>query len=336
MKKQYMSIALILVLLILLLSTAAFAEAAENPEGDEPPVSAESAAPSVPEADSETASPVTVSEGETFYAYEGMSVYNNGGTVFNNLATVYNNGGTVFNNGGTVFNNGGTVYANSGTVYLNEGTVYNHEAEVLSRDDAVSSGKSRILGYYELKLAGYYEPYVEMEGTTVEPGSEKMIITEDTVCRLTPRTGFMIAGARTDAGNLSFDGTDGSVTLTDVNEDTTLSLAILKVTVPAMDTVSGIGPSAAESVLVENIGSIPARVLSVELDSEDAEAFLLSYTGGRTIPAGRTDSSTWTVRPADNLDPGTYTGELVFILEGGYLGRYPLSFTIPEQQPAEA
>ena len=79
---------------------------------------------------SDTPAAVTVSDGEIVYSYEGMLVYNNGGTVYNNNAVVYNNGGLVYSNGGKVYNNGGVVYANSGTVYNNDGTVYNNEAEV--------------------------------------------------------------------------------------------------------------------------------------------------------------------------------------------------------------
>ena len=350
MRTQLLKYILILVLLVSLLSASAFAESAdpEDPVSPEAvlteeeidayggePLEAESPAPETTAdspADAEPASsdPVTVSAEETFYAYEGMSVYNNGGTVFNNLATVYNNGGTVYNNGGTVYNNGGAVYANSGTVYLNAGTVYNHEAEVFSREDAVSSGSSRVLGYYELRFAGYYEPYVVLDGVTVEPGSEQMIITEDSVCRLTPRPGILIAGARTDTGDLYFDETDGSISLINVDGDTTLALAILEITVPELEPDGG--QTAAEAVCVVNRGSVPARILSVSLDSEDAEAFVLSYTGGRTIPAEKADTSTWTVRPSENLEPGTYSAELVFTLNGGYIGRYPLTCTIPADQ----
>ena len=63
--------------------------------------------------------PVVVSAGESVYAYEGTTVYNNGGTVYNNGGIVYNNAGTVYANGGTVYNNAGIVYANDGTIYNN-------------------------------------------------------------------------------------------------------------------------------------------------------------------------------------------------------------------------
>ena len=153
-----------------------------------------------------------------------MTVYNNGGIVYNTLGTVYNNGGIVYSNGGTVYNNGGSVYADSGRVFNNSGTVYNHEAEVLSF--AENAADSRVLGYYELKLADYYEPYVLLEGVTVQPGSEMMIISEDSVCRITPRDGFRILKAKASAGTVTYNREDGSVLLTGVDADMTLTLTI--------------------------------------------------------------------------------------------------------------
>ena len=73
---------------------------------------------------------VTVGEGETYFAGEGTTVFNNGGTVFNNLGTVYNNGGTVYNNDGVVFNNAGIVWSNGGEVFNNGGTVWSNGATV--------------------------------------------------------------------------------------------------------------------------------------------------------------------------------------------------------------
>ena len=169
--------------------------------------------------------PVSVSPGETIYSYEGMTVYNNGGEVYNHLGTVFNNAGTVYNTGGTVFNNGGIVYANSGVVFLNGGTVYNNEATVYTSGTEDGADRGRILGYYELKLADYYEPYVTLDGVTTEPGSEKMIISEDSVCHVTPKDGYRIAGAESGCGDLIYDE-DGSVFLVNVTGDTTLRLEI--------------------------------------------------------------------------------------------------------------
>lgn len=177
---------------------------------------------SLPMPDSE---PVLVSSGSTIYAYEGMAVRNDGGTVYSTGATVTNMGGTVFCNGGTVYNYGGKVYARAGTVFNHAGTVYNDGADiiVLPEDD---SQESRIYGYYELKLAGYYEPYVTVEGVVNEPGAESMIISEDSVCRITPKEGWHIANAETTSGELVWNDADGSVLLMNVTGDTVLTLEI--------------------------------------------------------------------------------------------------------------
>lgn len=168
---------------------------------------------------------VTVKQGESVYSYHDMTVFNDGGTVYNSLGIVFNNYGIVYNNGGIVFNNGGTVYADSGTVFLNGGTVYNNDAKIITSDEPVEEN-GIVYGYYELKLADYYAPYVDLEGTTTEPGSEKMIISEDTVCRITPHPGYCIENADATVGRISMES-DGSVILTDVNSDTILTLEII-------------------------------------------------------------------------------------------------------------
>ena len=94
---------------------------------------------------------------------------------------------------------------------------------VLPEDD---SQESRIYGYYELKLAGYYEPYVTVEGVVNEPGAESMIISEDSVCRITPKEGWHIANAETTSGELVWNDADGSVLLMNVTGDTVLTLEI--------------------------------------------------------------------------------------------------------------
>ena len=181
--------------------------------------------PSEPPVSEPEQEPILVAAGDTFYAYEGMTVRTDGGTVYSTGATVTNVGGTVFCSGGTVHNFGGTVYARAGTVFNHAGTVYNDGADiiVLPEDDPL---ESHIYGYYELKLAGYYEPYVTMEGVVNEPGAESMIISEDSVCRIIPKQNFRILDAETTSGELTRNDADGSVTLQNVTGDTLLTLKI--------------------------------------------------------------------------------------------------------------
>ena len=158
---------------------------------------------------------LTAAEDETVYAYEGMTVFNNGGTVYNTLGTVYNNGGTVYSNGGTVYNN-------TGTVWNIDGTVYREDAEV----HRVRNGSGSVLRFFELRFADYYTPFVSVEGVTTEPGAERMIIGEDQVCRVIPKTGYTIAQASSDAGEI-VRNQDGSVSLLNVGADTVLALKVL-------------------------------------------------------------------------------------------------------------
>ena len=167
--------------------------------------------------------PVLVSADAAVYAYEGMAVRNDGGTVYSTGATVTNIGGTVFCNGGTVYNYGGRVYARAGTVYHYAGTVYNDGADIIVLPEDETQ-ESRIYGYYELKLAGYYEPYVTLEGVVNEPGAESMIISEDSLCRVTPKEGWRIANAESTSGELVRNNADGSILLMNVTGDTVLTL----------------------------------------------------------------------------------------------------------------
>ena len=181
--------------------------------------------PSEPPVSEPEQEPILVAAGDTFYAYEGMTVRTDGGTVYSTGATVTNVGGTVFCNGGTVHNFGGTVYARAGTVFNHAGTVYNDGADiiVLPEDDPL---ESQIFGYYELKLAGYYEPYVTLEGVVNEPGAESMIISENSICHIIPKENFRIVSAETTSGELVWNDTDGSVSLMNITGDTLLTLEI--------------------------------------------------------------------------------------------------------------
>ncbi len=347
---------------------------------------------------------VTVLAEDTFYAYEGMIVFNNGGIVYNNLAVVYNNGGTVYNNEGTVYNNGGVVYANGGKVCNNGGKVYNNDALVYSFDGEVET--PMIYGYYEFKFAGFYEPFMTYDGLVSEPGAEKMIISEDSVCSVVPYPGFVITDAEADSGEIAWDE-EGGLTLSGVTSDVTLTLTF-QAEAPAFSMESG---SFAEAQTVEisgpagcefwytTDGSEPvvgsaelyeepfvvdaactvkaisfaegalasepavltlafpsftapefdeveegyfqpkAKAITVESDAqavitsaaltgENADSFRLSTEVGRTIVAGRPDTTTWTVRPAADLEPGEYTAAVLFTLDSGETVEVPVSFTV--------
>ena len=113
-------------------SIEAAKELAAQIQPDGPVVVAVSVEESAP--DQEPGS-VTVGFGETYYAREGLTVFNDGGTVYSNFCVVYNNGGLVYANDSIVYNNAGTVYANGGTIYNNAGEVFSNAAIVFGFDN---------------------------------------------------------------------------------------------------------------------------------------------------------------------------------------------------------
>ena len=310
----------------------------ETPAEPEPPA----AAPAEDEEDEEEEDgPVIVAEEESAYAMPGQTVYNNGGTVYNNGALVYNNGGLVYLNDGVVYNNGGVVYANGGTVYNNGGVVYRNEALVYTfGEDEVL--ESHIYGYYTVTMAEDYSALADFEGL-----ENDLYLTEDSVCTITPHEGLLLVSAEADAGVLT-ENEDGSWTLEQVDADLTLTLSFrtvapafdleegtyaeektLTITVPAFSAGrEGEDPPKAAPFSVENSGAVDAKIESVELQGEHADCFKLNTGRGSTVKAGKTNSSSWTVRPVSGLEKGLYTVEVVFTLSGGETVTLEISYNV--------
>lgn len=81
------------------------------------------------------------------------------------------------------------------------------------------------------------------------------------------------------------------------------------------------------AVPLRNNGDVEAVITSVGLEGEDARLFTLNTSLGGKLPPYSTDSR-WTVRPATGLEPGEYTAELVFTLDGGSSLVVPVSVTV--------
>lgn len=94
--------------------------------------------------------------------------------------------------------------------------------------------------------------------------------------------------------------------------------ALLTVTAPVFEDVAvGYSRPEARGIQVVNTGAVSAKVESVSLEGKDAEHFTLNRTGGARVSAGKTDESTWTIRPDAKLDKGSYTAVVVFTLDSG-------------------
>ena len=177
-----------------------------------------------------------VSEDESIYAYEDNIVFNNGGIVYSNRALVYNNAGTVYANGGTVYNNAGIVYANDGSIYNNNGKVYNNGAFVHGFVEG-SVKESRIFGYYAVHFAEYYDPYITVEGTVIEPAGGNRMVLQDQECRITPVEGIAINSATASNCKIVWNG-DGSISLIDLVGEINVTLE-LQAKAPVFQLASG-------------------------------------------------------------------------------------------------
>ena len=102
------------------------------------------------------------------------------------------------------------------------------------------------------------------------------------------------------------------------SEITEADYAFVTITAPELpDGIEGEKPPKAVAFTVENHGKTSAVIESVSLSGKSAAYFILSNGEGGTVKAGKTDSKTWTLQPAENLTKGTYKTIVTFTLEGG-------------------
>ena len=102
------------------------------------------------------------------------------------------------------------------------------------------------------------------------------------------------------------------------SEITEADYAFVTITAPELpDGTEGEKPPKAVAFTVENPGKTSAVIESVSLSGKSAAYFILSTGEGGTVKAGKTDSKTWTLQPAEDLTKGTYKTIVTFTLEGG-------------------
>ena len=290
---KWLSILLVLALLLCLLPAAALADPEDSKEAEEQsePVDEDEAAEEaelplseeedeLPEAEAaEGAAPQVNGEDETCYPLEGETVYNNGGTVYNNGGVVYNNGGLVYNNSGTVYNNGGVVYANGGLVYHNGGTVYRNSATVYTfADEGLQD--SRIYGSVLVTTAEDYSAFAQIEGP-----DEKGVLLAGESCTIRVRDGVLLESVESSSGTLT-QNEDGSWTLTDPEEDLTLTL-LARTEAPVFDLEAG--SYVGEQTLIITAPADAAVYYTLDGSSPDAESAAyeepLLLTEGCTVSA---------------------------------------------------
>ena len=104
----------------------------------------------------------------------------------------------------------------------------------------------------------------------------------------------------------------------ELSEITRAEYAFVTITAPELpDGTQGEEPPEAAAFTVENPGKTPAVIESVSLSGKSASYFSLSTEEGGTVKAGKSDSKTWTLRPAADLTRGNYRATVIFTLAGG-------------------
>ncbi len=113
------------------------------------------------------------------------------------------------------------------------------------------------------------------------------------------------------------------------SENTSASYALITVTAPEfVDGEAGKNPPKAAPFVLENAGTVEAKVESVKLEGEGAASFVLNTQKGAAVKPGKTNNVSWTVHPAKGLAAGSYTATAVFTLAGGATAEVQLSYTV--------
>jgi hypothetical protein len=113
------------------------------------------------------------------------------------------------------------------------------------------------------------------------------------------------------------------------SEPASADYAFVTITVPAFAAgQEGKDPPKAAAFSVENPGSVDAKIEGVELQGDQADCFKLNTGKGGTVKAGKTNSSTWTIRPVADLAKGLYTASVVFTLAGGETVTLEISYNV--------
>lgn len=128
-----------------------------------------------------------------------------------------------------------------------------------------------------------------------------------------------------------------------------ISTYTLSVTAPEFEPVTlGYKQPDPKGITITSIGNSDAEISSVKLGSFKVqkggsavqEAFELMYDGKAVIKAGTTDDTTYTIRPAEGLDAGTYSAEILVNYNDDDPASAVVSFTVkkapdPEPEPEQ-
>ena len=121
------------------------------------------------------------------------------------------------------------------------------------------------------------------------------------------------------------------------SEPVSASYAVVNVTIPSFEAQEvGYKTPAAQPIVVENPGPVPAHVESVELSGDDAASFTLNRSSSGRVAAGGTNENTWVLRPAAKLEAGSYTALVTFTFDSGDVYEAEVNFEVAAPEDAEA
>ena len=287
----------------------------------------------------------------TVYA-NGGTVYNNAGKVFNNGAAVYSNDGSVEDS--TVYGYYKVSFAGD---YSALAVIEGLEADPVSgfhliAQDAVCTIKAKegltLLsakasagsltaepdgGYTLSDVDANVEITLEFKADAPEFSLEAGTYNQAQSVSLSAAEGMEIYyttnGKDPDLESLLYTGpiqvSEGmelrAVALTEgaeISDVASAAYAVPKLTAPKFEPVEeGYPTVSAQSITVQNGGSVDASIKSVILSGDNANDFILSRTAGGRVSAGATDSTSWTIQPKQGLKTGTYNAIATFTFDSG-------------------
>lgn len=287
----------------------------------------------------------------TVYA-NGGTVYNNAGKVFNNGAAVYSNDGAVEDS--TVYGyykvsftgdysalaviDGLEEEPASGLWLIAQDAVCTIKArEGCTLVSALASAGSLAAGqdgeYTLSNVDADVEITLEFKASapeiSLESGTYNQAQTVELSAAESAEIYYTTNGEEPDLESLLYTGpiqiSEGTeikavalIEGAEISDVVSASYAIPKLTAPKFEAVEeGYSAVAAQSITVENAGSIDASIKSVILSGDSANDFILSRTAGGRVSAGATDSTSWTIQPKHGLKAGTYNATATFTFDSG-------------------
>lgn len=281
----------------------------------------------------------------------GGTCYNNNGTVYDNGGTVINNGGTVFSNENAAVSDSPEAEDGIDVTEIEDETVDDDIPEGEAVDEAIAEDEAVDEDITDVEeLPESIDGTEEAAAVSVDDASS---VSEDVASVLDAPVIDLAGGTLGEVHNVSITAAEGSkihytldgtepdensklyrysfpvskstvvkaIAVMDGFENSEVSVAeyaFVEITAPKFSRVAqGYELPDPKAIAVKNLGACSAVVTSVELDEEGAKYFELNTSDGAEIDAGNTDESTWSIRPVEKLETGSYKAIITFTFDSG-------------------